>query len=230
VLGARPSLIGMKVWDVERDLFTAIHADQDVTMTVPNQAKPLTKLCGMSGSAVYAVEKGADGLVLAGFTYKASHAMNQVLATYADHITPTGPFNLAGSYLDGNRQRRETRTQPILRLHPRFSGAMFEPSRPHLTNAPARRLQRHVINPHFATVRAARDPEVEGEGGGVGLGAEDALDLHPAADLRQAFLVCSVGEHLPRGGRVLVLRHAGAAVAFGAGGDVIPVGSRILVP
>jgi hypothetical protein len=90
VLGARPNLVGMKVWDVERDIFTAVHPDEDVVTTMPEGAEPLTKLCGMSGSAVYVVEKSPDKLWLAGFMYKAAHTMNQVLATYADFINADG--------------------------------------------------------------------------------------------------------------------------------------------
>ena len=61
--------MGIKVYDVSQDLFTAAYDLEDVSWTVPVGARPLGKLCGMSGSAVY-VKQMTGGLVLAGFMYE----------------------------------------------------------------------------------------------------------------------------------------------------------------
>jgi Trypsin-like peptidase domain len=88
-MGARANLLGMTIWDVTNDLFTAIHHSDDVVRTTPQGAQPLTKLCGMSGGAVYVLRE-PEGLVLAGFMYKASKTMDQILATHAGHINADG--------------------------------------------------------------------------------------------------------------------------------------------
>jgi hypothetical protein len=89
-LGARPNLVVMRVGDAARDLFTLASDGDDVAMMVPEGAEPLTKFCGMSGGAVYVLDQEADSLVLAGFMYKASFKLDQILATYADHINADG--------------------------------------------------------------------------------------------------------------------------------------------
>ena len=56
VLYADPNLVGMKVWDVTPDLFTAAHPREGRLHDGPEGAQPLTKLCGMSGGAVYVLK------------------------------------------------------------------------------------------------------------------------------------------------------------------------------
>src|SRR5262249_28014084 len=86
----------------------------------------------------------------------------------------------------------------------------------------ADRFEADVVDPHLADLGAAADAEVQGERGGLALGAEDPLDLDPAADGGEHVLVGAVGEDLPGGRGVLVLGDPGAAFALGAGGDQVP--------
>ncbi len=79
-----------------------------------------------------------------------------------------------------------------------------------------------VVDPHLTDLGAAADPEVEGERGGLALGAEDPFDPDPAADSGEDLFMRPVGQDLPGGGRVLVLGDPGAAFALGAGGDQVP--------
>src|SRR5262249_20586205 len=83
-------------------------------------------------------------------------------------------------------------------------------------------LEGDVVDPELADV-GADDPEVQGQRGRVGLGAEGPLDVDPAADDGEALLLAAVGQDLPGRRGVLVLRDPGAALALGPGGDQVPV-------
>ena len=66
------------------------------------------------------------------------------------------------------------------------------------------------------------EAEFEGEAGGLALGAEDAIDLDPAADDGEALVDVAIGEDLPGGGGILVLDDPGLALALGARRDQVP--------
>ena len=93
VLGVYPNTMGLKVDDVNLDLFTVTYDLEDGSWTVPVGARPLGNLGGMSGSAVY-VKPPSSALTLAGFVYEEMYEENRplglVLARYADCINADG--------------------------------------------------------------------------------------------------------------------------------------------
>ena len=77
-----------------------------------------------------------------------------------------------------------------------------------------------VVDPHLADV--AGEAEFEGQAGGLALGAEDPLDLHPAADGREALHHVALAEGLPGARRLAILDDRRLPVALGARGDQVP--------
>src|SRR3954465_14671292 len=114
----------------------------------------------------------------------ASAIMASILHPYPFYNRPTRTESMGwgGSFSNG------IRTELLLSRLSRASPRGKQGSRSVARHVTADRLEAHVVDPHLADAGLADDPEVEGHRGGLALGADDLLDLRPAADGLQGLL------------------------------------------
>jgi hypothetical protein len=88
-LGVSPMIIGTQITASNDRRFALVDTEKDSIKTLPEGARPLTSLGGMSGSGVYALSNDKE-LFLAGFMCEANDSMDIIYAAYAADINADG--------------------------------------------------------------------------------------------------------------------------------------------